>query len=64
MQGWIVGGAWLFAVAVAVVVLGFALYELVWKVRRLRTEQAALERLITELTAVGEQLRTSAERLR
>lgn len=64
MQGWIVGGAWLFAVLVAVVVLGFALYELVWKTRRLRTEQASLERLIAELTAVGEQLRTSADRLR
>ncbi|MDT0262859.1 hypothetical protein [Jatrophihabitans lederbergiae] len=64
MQAWIVGGAWLFAVLVAVVVLGFALYELVWKTRRLTTERASLEQLVAELTAVGEQLRTSADRLR
>lgn len=64
MQGWIVGGAWLFAVLVAVVVLGFALYELIWKTRRLSTERASLERLVLELTAVSEQLRTSADRLR
>ncbi len=64
MQAWIVGGAWLFAVLVAVVVLGFALYELVWKTRRLTTERASLEQLAAELTAVGEQLRTSADRLR
>lgn len=64
MQGWIVGGAWLFAVLVAVVVLGFALYELAWKTRRLSTERASLERLVLELTAVSEQLRTSADRLR
>jgi hypothetical protein len=64
MQAWIVGGAWLFAVLVAVVVLGFALYELVWKTRRLTTERASLEQLVAELTAVGEQLRTSADQLR
>lgn len=64
MQAWIVSGAWLFAVLVAVVVLGFALYELVWKTRRLTTERASLEQLVAELTAVGEQLRTSADRLR
>lgn len=64
MQGWIAGGAWLFAVLVAVVVLGFTLYELVWKTRRLRTERASLEQLVQELTAAGEQLRTSADRLR
>ena len=43
MQGWIVVCAWAFAVVFAVVVLGFAGYEISWKARRLATERARLE---------------------
>ena len=63
MTGWIVGGAWLFAVAVAVVVLGFALYELRWKLSRLQTDVERLQVLVVELAAVGTALQASAERL-
>jgi hypothetical protein len=62
MTGWIVGGAWLFAVAVAVVVLGFAAYELRWKTRRLQSDVQRLQVLVVELAAVGAELRASAER--
>lgn len=64
MQAWIVVGAWAFAVLFALVVLGFAGYELRWKARRLTTERALLEQLAGELTAVGTQLQTAADRLR
>jgi len=63
MTGWIVGGAWLFAVAVAVVVLGFAAYELRWKLHRLQTDVERLQVLVVELAAVGTALQASAERL-
>jgi hypothetical protein len=64
MQGWIVLGAWVFAVLVGVVVLGFAGYEIVWKSRRLTAERQQLDRVVGELSAVAERLRTSADRLR
>lgn len=64
MQAWIVVGGWLFAVLFAVVLLGFTAYELSWKARRLIADRAKLERLVTELTEVGDQLRTAADRLR
>ena len=64
MQAWIVVGAWVFAVVFALVVLGFAGYELRWKTRRLATERARLEQLTAELAAVATQLRTAADRLR
>ena len=63
MQNWIVGGVWLFAVLFAIVVLGFAAYELIWKVRRLQVDQAKLQTLITELAGVGEQLSSASDRL-
>jgi len=64
MQAWIVVGAWAFAVLFALVVFGFAGYELRWKTRRLAAERARLEQLTGELTAVGTQLQTAADRLR
>jgi hypothetical protein len=64
MQAWIVAGAWGFAVLLALVVLGFAGYEIRWKTRRLAAEQARLEQLMTELTRLGAQLQASADRLR
>lgn len=64
MQGWLVIGAWAFAVVFALVVLGFAVYELVWKVRRLAADQAKLQLLATRLGAVGSELQAAADRLR
>lgn len=64
MQGWIVAGAWGLAVLLAVVVLGFASYEISWKSRRLVAERARLEQLMAELTRLGAQLQAAADRLR
>ena len=64
MQGWIVVGAWLFAVVLAAVVLGFAVYELAWKLRRLRDDQRKLEGVITDLGDAAGRLQTAADRAR
>jgi Zn-dependent protease len=63
MQGWLVVGAWIFAVLFAAVVLGFAGYELTWKTRRLAAEQARLAQLLAELAAIGTRLQNAADRL-
>jgi hypothetical protein len=62
MQGWIVVGAWLFAVALGLVLLGFTGYELSWKSRRLETERAKLDRLLHQLDLTGADLQDSTER--
>ncbi|MEO6700570.1 MAG: hypothetical protein ABI140_15380 [Jatrophihabitantaceae bacterium] len=64
MQGWLVVGAWAFAVLFAIVVLGFAGYELSWKARRLATDRAKLAQLLAELSEVGARLQDAADRLR
>jgi hypothetical protein len=64
MQAWIVVGAWAFAVVFAVVVLGFAAYEIVWKTRRLAAERATLEHLMAELATMRAHLQAAADRLR
>ena len=64
MQGWIVVGAWVFSVVLAVVVLGFAGYEISWKARRLATERARLEQLAAELARTGADLQAAADKLR
>jgi hypothetical protein len=64
MQAWIVVAAWGFAVVFALVVLGFAGYEISWKTRRLAAERARLEQLTAELGRIGARLRTAADRLR
>jgi hypothetical protein len=63
MQGWLVVGAWIFAVLFAAVLLGFAGYELTWKSRRLVAEQARLAQLAAQLTAVASQLQDGTDRL-
>jgi hypothetical protein len=64
MQAWIVVGAWAFAVVFAVVVLGFAVYEISWKTRRLARERAKLEQVMAELVRIGARLQAAADRLR
>lgn len=64
MQGWIVFGAWLFAIVLAAVLLGFCGYEVAWKSRRLQRDTARLNRLVGELAAVSADLSASAERAR
>jgi hypothetical protein len=62
MQVWLVVGAWAFAVLFAVVLLGFAGYELVWKMRRLTADRAKLDRTMAELAELAAQLRAAADR--
>ncbi len=64
MQAWIVVAAWGFAVVFALVVLGFAGYEISWKTRRLAAERARLEQLMAELAQLGARLQAAADRLR
>jgi hypothetical protein len=64
MQGWMVAGAWLFAVLLAVVVLGFTVYELSWKRRRLVTDRDRLNLLIAELSGVAAELQRTGDRAR
>jgi hypothetical protein len=64
MQGWIVAGAWLFAVLFAAVVLGFAGYEIRWKLRRLDADRGRLELVAAELGSVGAQLSEASARTR
>jgi hypothetical protein len=64
MEAWIVVGGWAFAVVLALVVLGFAGYEISWKTRRLAAERARLEQLAAELARTGAQLQAAADRLR
>lgn len=66
---WIPIGAWIAAVVVAVVVLGFCVYELAWKTRRLRRDVAQLQTLNGQLLQLqggiaAAQERISATRLR
>ncbi|MGI8761250.1 MAG: hypothetical protein ACR2LF_08160 [Jatrophihabitantaceae bacterium] len=48
-MSWIPLAAWLAALVVLVVVLGFCAYELNWKARRLRTDLARLQGLAAQL---------------
>ena len=44
-MGWVVGGAWIGAGVLAVLVFAFCGYELSWKTRRLRRESARMQAL-------------------
>jgi hypothetical protein len=59
---WIVVGAWGFAVLLALVVLGFAGYEVFWKLNRLRTNLAALQTVGESLVKIGEDLSVAVAR--
>ena len=64
MQGWIVLGAWAFAVVFALVTLGFAGYELRWKAERLRRDQARLQALAAELASAGSAMSSAVTAVR
>jgi hypothetical protein len=54
--------AWIVAVFVAIVVLGFCAYELTWKLHRLQNDSARLETVIDGLTGVQVELATIQKR--
>jgi hypothetical protein len=60
---WIPLLAWAGAVVVALVVLGFCAYEIVWKANRLRADLARLQAVQGGLQQVGAELTTAAQRL-
>jgi ABC-type uncharacterized transport system permease subunit len=59
---WIPVGAWVLAVLVAAVVLGFCGYEVLWKLGRLRTNLTALQTLGESLVKVGADLSQAVQR--
>lgn len=62
-MAWIPVIAWIAAVVVAVVVLGFCSYEIVWKAKRLRADLGELEVLADQLQDLSGQLAGTQQRL-
>ena len=60
---WIPIGAWIGAVVVALVVLGFCAYELAWKSRRLRRDVAGLQSLNAQLAELQGGIAAARERI-
>jgi outer membrane murein-binding lipoprotein Lpp len=60
---WIPVGAWIAAVVVAIVVLGFCAYELIWKTRRLQRDVAQLQSLNTQLADVQSGIAAAQQRI-
>lgn len=60
MIGWWVAGG---AVLIALMVMGFCAYELLWRVRRLRRDVAALAELAPEVAALQSRLEQVANRV-
>lgn len=60
---WIPLVAWLIAAAVALVVLGFCAYELVWKARRLQRDLGQLQDLAGQLALVRDDVAAAQLRL-
>lgn len=62
-MGWVVGGVWIGAGAVAVVVLTFCLYEITWKARRVRSGLDRLRLLGDQLADVQRELHVVQRRV-
>lgn len=60
---WIPIGAWLAALLIAVLVLGFLAYELTWKAGRLISELGRLHEVEDQLAGVHLELAAAADRL-
>ncbi len=60
---WIAIIAWLAAVVVAAVVLGFCLYELRWKARRLRGDLSELQGLGDAVASLLHETEAAQQRL-
>jgi HAMP domain-containing protein len=59
---WIALIAWLAAVVVAIVVLGFCGYELIWKARRVKADLRRLGELGDRVEALQAELMTAQQR--
>jgi hypothetical protein len=60
---WIPIGAWIAAAVIAVVLLGFCAYEIVWKTKRLRADLGELQALADQLQDLRGKLVVTQERL-
>jgi hypothetical protein len=64
MQGWILVAVWAFALVFGAVVLGFAVYEVSWKIRRLQADRTRLEGVLRQLSDTTGQLQAASVRAR
>lgn len=62
-MGWVVGGAWIGAVVLAAVILGFCAYEIMWKSQRVQRDLERLNGLNEELAAVQREVQTARQRI-
>jgi outer membrane murein-binding lipoprotein Lpp len=60
---WIAIAAWGAAAVVALVVLGFCAYEILWKTKRLQGDLRTLDALADQLTELRGQLAAAQERV-
>jgi type II secretory pathway component PulM len=60
---WVPLIVWLAALVVALVILGFGAYELVWKTKRLRRELARLQASTAQLATMQHTLASAQERV-
>jgi hypothetical protein len=60
---WIPLFAWLGAVVIAAVVLGFCGYEIIWKARRLQRDMRQLQSVGTGLAQLQEHVTAAKQRL-
>ncbi|MCW2597824.1 MAG: hypothetical protein JWP39_3712 [Jatrophihabitans sp.] len=60
---WIPIGAWIAAAVIAVVLLGFCTYEIVWKTKRLRADLVELQAVADQLQDLRGELVVTQERL-
>jgi Tfp pilus assembly protein PilN len=61
--GWVVGGVWIAAVVLAIVVLGFCAYEITWKTQRVQRDLGRLTGLNEELTALQREVQVVQRRI-
>lgn len=60
---WVVGGVWIGAGAIGVVVLAFCAYEVTWKTHRVQRDLAQLTGLNEQLAAVQRDVQTVQRRI-
>lgn len=61
-MSWIPVAAWIAALVLAAVILGFCVYELSWKSRRLRRDLGRLQAAAGELTALQREVQRAQAR--
>ncbi|HEX3336347.1 MAG TPA: hypothetical protein VHS54_07795 [Jatrophihabitans sp.] len=62
-MSWVPLIAWLAALLVAAVVLGFCGYEIIWKAKRLRGDVQALQGMADQIADLRGQLAAAQERM-